>query len=139
MKKYVGLLFVLLLAATPAFAQTITVGFTPSADHSLQDYGVNRVDRYELRISVTTADGTVIVTNDLGKPTPQTAGCEVGEASCIILDKTALFKALQGGRSYNVRVAAIGPGGAGVSTPFVWTPPLPGTPTAPGSIRVKVQ
>lgn len=104
------------LAQVPVFNPT-TVKFTPSADHATNvvvgTITTPAVARYELRIYATGATQP-ITTSDLGKPTPQTTGCDVGEASCITVNRASVFVAIPTG-AYTARVAAIGPGGEGVS------------------------
>ena len=106
----VVLVLVALLTATiGAEAQVINprvVEFDVSADHSRTVLGQPAVTRYELRVYAEGASAP-ITTADLGKPTPA-AGTRVS------LDQSAVFAAVPLG-AYVARVAAIGPGGEGVS------------------------
>ena len=104
----IGASLILACAAT-AEAQVINprvVEFDVSADHNRTVLGQPAVTRYELRVYAEGASAP-ITTADLGKPTPA-AGTRVS------LDQSAVFAAVPLG-AYVARVAAIGPGGEGVS------------------------
>ena len=118
----------LLLLITPqaAFAQTVmdarTAEFVPSSDHSRQSGGVDMVRSYEMRIYA--VGGTQpIRTIDLGKPAPQSDGR-------IRIDFVSrLSSPLPAGVQYEARVAAVGPGGSGLSAgsnPFSYSVSQPG-------------
>ena len=97
---------------TPVFNPRY-VSFDPSADHSttvtVGTTTVPVVTRYELRIY---AEGATVpvTTSDLGKPTAN------GTTGRIEVDRQDVFVAIPVG-AYVARVAAIGPGGEGVSLP----------------------
>lgn len=123
-RAFLGLLGMLvtvwgcLLFAAPASAQTPVfnprfVSFTPSADHNatvtVGTVSTPVLTRYELRIFADATATSPITTSDLGKPAPAPTGL-------IEIDKRDVFVAIPTG-SYVARVAAIGPGGEGVSAP----------------------
>jgi hypothetical protein len=101
-------------AAGSTAAQTVIdpnfVEFTASPDHDrLDQNGVAVVQRYDLFLHVvgTITPARVVA---LGKPTPAAAGT-------IRLGLTALLTPLPvGGTTYEVRIAAVGPGGSAAST-----------------------
>jgi len=106
---------VLALYATPGLSQTVvnprTVEFDPSADHSaVSSDGVALVQRYDLAI-YPVGGGTAQFTANLGKPTP-------GADGKVRVDFASLLPVwpLPNG-TYEARVAASGPGGAGQSDP----------------------
>ena len=94
-------------------AQTVvdarTAEFTPSPDHDqLAPGGGQMVTSYQLQI-FTASGGTLIQSVSLGKPAPQLDGF-------IRLDFVSLLTTpLTPGIEYRARVAAIGPGGTGLS------------------------
>lgn len=103
-----ALLLGLIGAVDRASAQVVNptaVEFTVSLDHSATVLGQAAVTRYELRIYALGAPSPV-TTFDLGKPTP------VGQTATV--RNAAIFTPLSTGE-YTARVAAIGPGGEGVS------------------------
>ncbi|CAN5882725.1 hypothetical protein BH24ACI4_BH24ACI4_21910 [soil metagenome] len=113
----------LLFLITPhaGFAQSVmdarTAEFVPSSDHSRQSGGVDMVSSYQMRIYA--VGGTQpIRTVDLGKPAPQSDGR-------IRIDFVSrLSSPLPAGVQYEARVAAVGPGGSGLSAssnPFSYT------------------
>lgn len=127
-------LFLALLALAPALAQAqnlvlapTTVEFMASADHALNGLDGNPlVTRYEMRHFLEGASEPVQVI-DLGKPTPD------GENKIAVVN-AAWFSAaaIVPNVRYVAKVAAIGPGGEGVSepsNPFGRTGP-PAAPTA---------
>lgn len=122
----------LALLGSPAWAQTTvvtnptTLFFTPSSNHTtvLSD-GTALVARYELRLFLKGAALPVQVF-DLGKPTPV--------ADLITIVNPAWFTEIALNAEAVAKVAAIGPGGEGLSAasgPFVRLGP-PGAPGAPG-------
>ena len=137
---------VLALYATPGLSQTVvnprTVEFDPSADHSaVSSDGVALVQRYDLAIypvGVATAQYSA----NLGKPTP-------GADGKVRVDFASLLPVwpLPNG-TYEARVAAFGPGGAGQSDPsnqfafqscsFGVSPPTLSLGTAGGAASVVV-
>lgn len=131
--RHVLLGFMLLvLLVSPSSAQTTvvinptTVFFTPSTDHAtvLSD-GTAIVTRYELRLFLKGAASPVQVFS-LGKPTPT--------ADLITVTNPAWFTALALNAEAFAKVAAVGPGGEGVSSasgPFVTLGP-PGAAGTPG-------
>lgn len=130
-----GSLLVLSLAGT-AQAQTAVnpccVHFTPSPDHFSQTYDsggqlVNVVTRYDFTGTAMNSIGAIALTKDMGKPAP-------GPAGTIDVDLSSTFATMVGGTTYTAVVTAIGPGGAGASTPsnpFArgGNVPPPGAPT----------
>lgn len=128
-------LFLALLALVPVVAQAqvvlapTTVEFTASADHNTLGLdGITPVlTRYEMRHFLEGASEPVQVI-DLGKPTPN------GENK-IIATNAAWFAAaaIVPNVRYVAKVAAIGPGGEGVSDPSNFFGRLgpPMAPTAP--------
>jgi hypothetical protein len=87
------------------------IAFQASVDHA------TLVTRYELRIFASGANpatATPLAVSDLGKPAPAANGD-------IIVDRAAFFSALAPG-SYVAAVAAIGTGGASISTGVAFTP-----------------
>lgn len=100
---------VALLTATIAEAQVINptrVEFTVSADHNVTVLGQAAVTRYDLRVFLPGATAPV-TTADLAKPTAV-------DGATVSVDRQAVFVALPLGE-YVARVAAVGPGGEGVS------------------------
>lgn len=115
----------------PVAAQTVVnptaVEFEPSADHAAVFLGSPVVTRYELRFQFVGATEPV-TTVDLGKPSPQDGKIRVTVPQFLTLTPKT---------EYEARVAAIGPGGEGVSTP---TDPFgrsgpPAAPTAAAVVR----
>lgn len=119
----------ILACAATADAQVINprvVEFDVSADHSRVVLGQPAVTRYELRVFAEGASAP-ITTADLGKPTP-------ASGTRVSLDQAAVFAAVPLG-AYVARVAAIGPGGEGVSdatSPFGRL----SAPSAPSTVAV---
>jgi len=117
------------LVPPPVDAQSVVnpnaVEFEPSADHAAMFLGTPVVSRYELRFQFVGAEQPV-TTVDLGKPTP---------VENLIRVTVPQFLTLQPKQEYTATVAAIGPGGEGVSTP---TDPFgrSGPPVAPTVVRV---
>lgn len=128
-KRLLLTLTALLVAAPVAFPQTPTwkVEFSPSADHAnVDNSGTPLVTTYELAVT----NGTVVVRQDLGKPTPTAAGL------CLV-DINATIVPLPAG-SYTATVTARGPGGAATSAasaPFTLQGPMR-APAAPTGIRI---
>jgi hypothetical protein len=88
--------------------------------------GLPVVTKYELHVYIPTLLTTIVVTQDLGKPTPVSGTATVTLANTLI---TTLAK----NTAYIARVAAIGPFGEGVSdnsNPFGYAAP-PTKPTVP--------
>lgn len=120
------IVLVLLALAAPAAAQTINptkVEFTVSADHNVLVLGQAAVTRYDLRVY---AEGAAqpMTTSDLGKP------AAVDNAT-VTIDRAAVFAAVPLG-AYTGRVAAMGPGGEGVSDAVPFGRLL--APSAPRSV-----
>jgi len=96
-----------------AAAQTASpqiVEFDPSTDHDAVAGGVALVDRYELRFYI--LGGLISLHSiDLGKPSPQADG-KIRFNFVSLLGTWPLDGVL-----YEARVAAVGPGGAGLSAP----------------------
>lgn len=125
----------ILLAAGAANAQTAVVNptmvqFTASADDARVGLdGAALVTRYELRVYVPTALMTLVVSQDLGKPTPAADGTITAALAAPLM--TTLVR----NTAYVADVAAIGPSGEGVSDAsnpfgFAGPPAKPGAPTA---------
>ena len=101
--------------ATTARAQPLVdpnfLEFTVSPDHdALDPSGVAIVQRYDLLL-YTVGSSTPTRTVPLGKPAPDPAGT-------VRLPLTTIFSPLPaGGISYEVRIAAAGPGGSAASAP----------------------
>lgn len=94
------------------------VSFEVSADHNRSVYGTPAVTTYDLRIFAKGAAAPV-TSSDLGKPAAPDGGR-------VEFDRATVFAAVPIGE-YEARVAAVGPGGEGV------TPPVPfGRLLAPG-------
>jgi hypothetical protein len=90
-----------------------SIEFDPSADHDVMEFGAPKVDRYELRNYLMGAAQPIQAPISLGKPAPGTDGkIRIRKA-----DMPVLFSVPAMGVLYESRVAAIGPGGEGVSTP----------------------
>ena len=90
---------------TPTTAPPTGVAFQASADHN------SLVTRYELRIFASGANpatATPVAISDLAKPAPDANGD-------ITVDRAAFFSGLAAG-DYVAAVAAIGDGGASIST-----------------------
>jgi Viral BACON domain/Putative binding domain, N-terminal len=105
------LTFLPAVASAQAIVDGRTLEFTPSPDHNVvASDGTPLVTSYTLQIF--TIGGTQIVQSvNLGKPTPQSDGA-------IRVDFVALLSTpLTPGVQYEARVAAVGPGGQGVSSP----------------------
>jgi hypothetical protein len=85
--------------------------FNPSPDHSAVEDGVPIVSRYELEITVAGSTTPLIRVLQLGKPNPDTDGV------IRVNIETLLTPPLQVGVTYEGRVAAVGPGGRGLSAP----------------------
>jgi hypothetical protein len=124
-----------MLAAGAVSAQTAVVNptivsFTASPDHNATNLDSSpAVVRYEMRVFLPTAMGTIVVAQDLGKPTP-TAGQITANLG------TTVIAALVKNTSYLAKVAAIGTYGEGVSdasNPFGFAAP----PTKPGAPVLK--
>jgi hypothetical protein len=100
-----------------------TATFTASPDHSAVQNTVPLVSNYELRI-FQSGGTTPVRTVNLNKPTP--------DASNVITVSVVSTMALLAPGDYFGQVAAIGPGGEGVSAnsnPFQVKPRAPGAPT----------
>lgn len=111
------------LLATSVQAQTRTVSFAPSPEHSVIAQGVNVVERYEL--VVTLQGGQALPPFNLQKPTPS--------SGTITVNVSTYLNTLPAG-NYTAIVQAVGPGGAGVSpvSPnFPLVVPRPGAPGIP--------
>jgi len=126
------LMFVLLLVPGSAFAQVppvinptgLTFTASPDQGKALPD-GTKAVTSYAVRIEVVNAPGITVASADVGLPTP--------DASNTIQVTVPAFATLGFGQ-YLVHVAAIGPGGEGVSAPsdpfdVVTKPAAAGKPT----------
>ncbi|MEN3336894.1 MAG: hypothetical protein V7647_570, partial [Acidobacteriota bacterium] len=101
---------VTITVATPVTTPPTGVAFQASADHA------TLVTSYELRIYASGANpatATPINASDLGKPAPDANGD-------ITVDRSAFFSSLAAG-DYVAAVAAIGSGGASVSTGVAFT------------------
>jgi len=99
--------------AATASAQVVnprTLEFIASVDHDVTQSGQALVTTYEARWYATGATAPLSVTF-LGKPTPEPTSRR------IIVDVAATILAIPIGTGYVCRVAAIGPGGEGVSDP----------------------
>lgn len=118
-----------LVWSTPVQAQPpARVSFTPSTDHDRLVDAVPLVTRYDFVVARVATPTTIVATTPLGKPTP-TSGT-------ITADITATLAALSPG-SYVARIAAVGPGGSGVSPPsdpFVIAP----APAPPGKPSIEL-
>jgi Putative binding domain, N-terminal/Viral BACON domain len=101
--------------ASSALAQPVVdpriAEFNPSPDHSEVVNGVAVVTRYELEISVVGSSAAPVRVLSLGKPNPDTDGIVR-----VAID-TLLTPPLNVGVTYEARVAAVGPGGRGLSAP----------------------
>lgn len=86
------------------------VEFTVSADHNATVLGQPAVTRYDLRVYLPGA-AQPMTTADLGKPV-------AADGATVSIERQAVFVALPLGE-YVARVAAVGPGGEGVSDPTV--------------------
>lgn len=118
-----------LLLSGAAEAQVVNpsaVEFEASADHNATVLGQAAVTRYELRIYAI-GEAMPVSTFDLGKPAP------VGTR--ITVTNTAFFTPLAIGE-YTARVAAIGPGGEGLSDATVPFGRLP-APAQPTAVTLK--
>lgn len=111
-----------LASATAVIAQSIvnptTLEFSPSADHDLTVGGTAVVDRYDVAFYQLGAAQPFQV-NSLGKPAPGTGGL-------IRVALSSLSSLPSPGITYEARVIAVGPGGAGtssVSNTFAFTQP----------------
>ena len=129
-----GLVGALLALAAPALAQTpvvvnpTTIEWTPSPDHAtvLSD-GTAILTRYEVRIYMRGATEPFQV-HDAGKPTPSANTIAVVNPSWLVLSAM--------NSEGFARVAAVGPGGEGVSdpsNPFARV----GPPAAPPALVVR--
>lgn len=112
MGRYLGLLAVVtLFAASTADAQVLnptTVEFQVSPDHNVTVLGTAVVTSYEMRIFAEGATAPM-TTATLGKPT-------AANDATVSINKAEVLAAIPVG-SYFAKVAAIGPGGEGVSDP----------------------
>jgi Putative binding domain, N-terminal/Viral BACON domain len=101
--------------ASSALAQPVVdpriAEFNPSPDHSEVVNGVAVVTRYDLEISVVGSSAAPVRVLSLGKPNPDTNGIVR-----VVID-TLLTPPLNVGVTYEARVAAVGPGGRGLSAP----------------------
>jgi hypothetical protein len=125
-----------LLWAVPVVAQELvvnptTISFIASADHdSLYTDGTPAVTRYEMRVFTPTGT-TPILVQTLGKPTPV--------SGTIVMVNPAWFLTAMN-IQYVAKVAAIGPGGEGLSTasnPFVHAVLQASAPAAPTTVAIK--
>ncbi len=105
------------LAITPAFGQTTAivnpkvVEFDPSADHSaVSASGESMVTRYDIQVFLQGAAQPFAIAS-LGKPAPETDGKVRVDFS------TALPAWPLADGTYEARVVAVGPAGAGLSAP----------------------
>lgn len=127
------LLTLLLLAvAGPAQAQSVinpkTLTFTASPDHEAVQSGQLLVERYEVQwyASGTT---TPFQTDPIGKPL-------MDLNRVITVDLSAIVIGLPLGNTYTARVAAVGPGGSGVSLPSNPFDVALRAPTAPTAVSL---
>jgi hypothetical protein len=108
-----SVIFSCAVAAT-ASAQTVIdpnfVEFTASPDHNVVTDGVAAVQRYDLLL-YTTGTAAASRTVNLGKPAPDGAG------TIRLALGSLLSPAPAGGVTYEVRIAAVGPGGSAASSP----------------------
>jgi len=117
------------IGAAEVGAQVINptrVEFMVSADHNVTVLGQAAVTRYDLRVFLPGATAPV-TTADLAKPTAV-------DGATVSVDRQAVFVALPLGE-YVARVAAIGPGGEGVSDATAPFGRLSG-PRAPSTVVV---
>ena len=134
MRAGLTMLALILVTAATAAGQVVmnptAIEFTASSDHVVVAAdGSPVVTRYEARFYLGGAASPVQV-HDLGKPAP-------GVNDVIRVANPAMFAVpiVTGTETYTARVAAIGPGGEGLSEPsgpFSRIKP----PTAPGAVRV---
>ena len=114
MKRLV-LAFVALLLAANAHAQTVInphfIDFAVSSDHTATALdGSPILTRYELTAVAMNANGALIWTLDLGKPTPNATG--VATAALPVLTGLITSDIL-----YTAKIASLGPGCGGVGLP----------------------
>lgn len=137
MKHALGLVAVVFLSS-PAFAQspipvtaTSGVSFTDADHTALNADGIPAVTRYELRF-IPPAGCAAVPTADLGKPAADGTGL-------ILAKPIAAFGSLPANCVYTALLAAIGPGGEGVSAPsdpFVRVvAKVPASPSKPAVLR----
>jgi hypothetical protein len=118
----------ILVSAISVSAQTLVINpttatFTASPDHAVIENTVPLVTNYELRVFLSTNTTTPVRVVNLNKPTPDAS-------NLISVSVVSTIAALAPG-DYFGRVAAIGPGGEGVSVnsnPFQVKPRAPGAP-----------
>ena len=118
-------------AQTPVSAKSGII-FVASPDHNgTNPSGSPIVDHYEL-VTITQSGGALVFTRQLGKPTP----APNNEITVVPISE---FGSLAYGVVHTATVAAVGPGGSGVSAPsapFVRPTPPDQVPTVPTGLRV---
>ena len=105
----------LVLAASPVAAQPLLdpnyVEFTASADHDARDQnGAAMVDRYDFVLYAVGSRAPIRVVS-MGKPTPDASRTIRAPLATLLTPLPA------GGTTYEVRIAAVGPGGTATSAP----------------------
>ena len=127
-----ALLVPVIAPAQTLVSPTSSVAFTPSSDHAaLNEDGSAVVTAYELRVMRFDNQTALFFTYALGKPIPVSGEIIVGPISAF----ATLTRAVQ----YVARVAAVGPGGEGISelsAPFVYPYAPPAVPGGPGAPRI---
>lgn len=124
----------LLLVPVCVSAQTInnpsTITFTASADHNTVENTVPLLTSYEIRLYAQGQTTSAAVLN-IGKPTPDATG------TISFSQLKNVYTSAPAG-TYNVKVAAVGPGGASesvLSDPFTVSPRAPSAPTGKPIIK----